>query len=221
MDPVTELVLQLTASPWVYAVLFTLVVVDGFFPPVPSESVVVALAAVGIASGAPQAWLVVLVAAAGAAVGDNIAYWIGRRIGIRFRWMRRPRVRRALARSGRALRHRAALVIVTARYIPVGRLAVNMTAGATRLPWRRFWPLTLLGGGSWAVYSTTVGVLAGQWAHTEPLLAAGVGICIAVGLGLAADRLTVLLRHGRRRRVLKARRLRATSGGATPQGVTQ
>lgn len=210
MDPITQLVMHLMASPWVYPAIFLLVVLDGFFPPVPSETVVVAAAAVGVAAGVPEPWLVVLVAAVGAAVGDNIAYALGRRLGVRLRWMRRPRVRRALARSGRALRHRAALVILTARYVPIGRLAVNMTAGATRLPWRRFWPLTVLGGVSWAVYSTLVGVVAGQWAHAQPLWAAAAGIAIAVTLGILVDQVTSRLHRAHRLRVLRERlRLRA------------
>ncbi|HEU0257638.1 MAG TPA: VTT domain-containing protein [Microbacteriaceae bacterium] len=227
MDPVTDLVMHLMASPWVYPVLFALVVIDGFFPPVPSESVVVAAAAVGIASGAPAPWLIVLVAALGAALGDNIAYWIGRRAGVRFRWMRRRRVRRMLARSGRALRHRTAVVILTARYIPVGRLAVNMTAGATRLSWRRFWPLTVLGGVSWSIYSTMVGLVAGTWAHNQPLVAAAVGIVIAVALGLATDQVTTRVRQARRRHALRrrlslrARRLPSLASAATPQGGAQ
>ncbi|MGV2904131.1 DedA family protein, partial [Microbacterium sp. AGC62] len=37
--------MQAIASPWLYLVLFTVTVIDGFFPPVPSETVLVAAAA--------------------------------------------------------------------------------------------------------------------------------------------------------------------------------
>ena len=63
--------------PWVIGALWGLCVIDGFFPPVPSESLVVALAAIGH----PSRWLIIPVAAAGAICGDNIAYWVGRQLG--------------------------------------------------------------------------------------------------------------------------------------------
>lgn len=188
MDVVTDLVLGAVASPWVYALLLALVVIDGFFPPVPSETSVVAVAAIGVATGTPNAWLVVLVATMGAAIGDNISYAVGRRVGPRrFAWMRRPRVSAAIEHAALGLQRRAATLILTARYVPVGRVAVNMTAGATRFPWVTFWPLTLIGGACWALYSVTVGLLAGHWARQQPLLAALIGIVIAVALGVALD----------------------------------
>ncbi|MCX7521771.1 VTT domain-containing protein [Microbacterium sp. STN6] len=201
MDPISELVMQTMSSPWVYPVLFALVVIDGFFPPVPSETVVVAAAAVGVSAGLPNPWLVVAIAAVGAAVGDNIAYSIGRAIGIdRFAWMRRPRIAAAVHRAGHGLERRAAVVILTARYIPIGRIAVNMTAGATGFAWRRFWPLTLLGGITWAGYSVLIGTAAGHWAHKQPLAAALVGIVVAVACGIIIDFASTRVRRHHERR---------------------
>ncbi|KQV07426.1 DedA family protein [Leifsonia sp. Root112D2] len=201
MDAITQLVMQAVASPWIYAIVFALVVIDGFFPPVPSETLVVAVAAIGVSAGAPNTWVIVLLAAIGAAIGDNIAFFIGRRIGVRrFAWMRRPRVVRAVDRAAQGLERRAATLILTARYIPVGRIAVNMTAGATGFRWRTFWPLTLAAGACWSVYSVLIGILAGQWAHSQPLLAALVGIVIAVTLGVSVD---LLLSARARRRVAR------------------
>lgn len=198
MDVVTNLVMEAVASPWIYAIVFALVIIDGFFPPVPSETVIVAVAAVGVSAGAPNTWLIVLVAAVGAAIGDNIAFLIGRTIGVqRFAWMRRPRVVRAIDRAARGLERRAATLILTARYIPVGRIAVNMTAGATGFRWRAFWPLTLAAGACWSVYSVLIGILAGHWAHNQPLVAALVGIVIAVTLGICVD--LVMSARARRR----------------------
>lgn len=192
MQWITDAVMSVTASPWLYLIVLALVIIDGFFPPVPSESVVVMVSAIGIASGTPNAWLIGVVAAVGAAVGDNIAYAIGRKLGTdRFGWLRRPRVQAAIARAGRGLSRSPAALILTARYVPIGRIAVNMTAGATRLKWQTFWPLTLVAGAMWAAYSVLIGVFAGRWLHAHPLLAALVGIAIAIALGVVIDRVTV------------------------------
>lgn len=198
MDLLTDFLLATVSSPFVYLVVFAIVVIDGFFPPVPSESIVVVAAAVGVSTGAPNPVVIVVLAAIGAAVGDNIAYWLGRTVGTtRFRWMRHARAVSALDWAGRGLSRSAASMLLVARYIPVGRIAVNMTAGATGFPHRRFWPLTVLAGTCWAVYSVLIGVLAGHWVKEQPLLGAAIGVVIALGLGLVIDRVTTAIARRR------------------------
>jgi membrane protein DedA with SNARE-associated domain len=84
--------------------MFVLAVLDGFFPPVPSEVAAVGLAALAAAGGTPNLGLVLLAATSGAYVGDLIAYAIGRRIDVhRVPFLRRGRGRRALAWAERSL----------------------------------------------------------------------------------------------------------------------
>lgn len=197
MDVINELILQTVASPWLYAVLFAVTVIDGFFPPVPSETVLVAAAAVLASAGDIWALLPLgLVAAIGAAVGDNIAFGLGRRVGTtRWSWMRRPRVVATFAHAERALSQRSAALILGARYIPVGRVAVNMSAGALRFSWRRFVPLSLVAGTSWSALSLTIGLLAGSWVQEQPLVSATVGVVIALALGIVIDRVAASRRR--------------------------
>lgn len=197
VDVINELILQAAASPWLLLVLFAVAVIDGFFPPVPSETVLVAAAAVAASTGALHTVLpMVLVAAAGAMIGDNIAYAIGRGVGTtRFRWMRRPRVAAAFARAQHALDRRGAALILGARYIPVGRVAVNMSAGALGYPRRRFVPLSAVGAVSWAAYSAIIGFLAGRWLEDQPLLGAVLGVAFALALGLVIDRVAAVRRR--------------------------
>lgn len=197
MDAVTDLILQAVASPWLLPVMFAAAVIDGFFPPMPSETVLVAAAAVAAATAdVPALVALCLVAALGAVIGDNIAYAIGRRVGTsRYGWMRRPRVAAAFARARAALATRGAPLILGARYIPVGRVAVNMSAGALGYPWRRFAPLSIVGGISWALYSVVIGTLAGQWLGDQPVLSAVIGVALALGVGVIIDRITALRRR--------------------------
>lgn len=184
----TTLVTDLAASPWVYVVVLAVCVIDGFFPPVPSETVVVGAATISVATGQPHLLALIGVAAAGAILGDNIAYQLGRALGItRFRWMRTSRVSAAVRWARRGLDRRGALLIFTARYIPVGRIAVNMTAGATRYPLRRFLPLSIAAGVAWAAYSAIFGIVAGQWLHDQPLLAIVLAIATAALVGAVVD----------------------------------
>ena len=196
VDILNDLILQASASPWLYAVLFAVTVIDGFFPPVPSETVLVAAAAVAASTGDGNILLLGAVAALGAAIGDNIAFLIGRRLGTtRFAWMRRPRVAAAFAYAQRALDRRSATLILGARYIPIGRVAVNMSAGALGFPWRRFLPLSLIAGVSWSVFSLAIGLLAGAWLHDQPVLSAAIGVVVALIVGVVIDRIAALRRR--------------------------
>jgi membrane-associated protein len=198
MELLSDLLLTAVTSPWVYLVVFAVVVIDGFFPPVPSESVVVVAAALGVSTGSPHPVLVVLIAAVGAATGDNVAYLLGRQIGTRrFRWMRRPGARAAMDRAARALARRPASLLLVARYIPVGRVAVNMTAGATGFAYRRFLPLSVVAGICWAGYSVSIGVLAGAWVKDQPVLGAAMGVGVALLLGVVMDRVSAAVARRR------------------------
>lgn len=178
----------LAASPWVFAVLVLFVVVDAFFPPVPSETLVIAVAAYAVSTGGPPLWAIVVAAAVGAVLGDSIAYLLGRHLHIR-RWrvMRARRLQVAFDWAEQALAARPARFIVSARYVPVGRVAVNMTAGSIKMPAPRFLGLATLGGVTWAGYSTLIGVGSGVWLGDSPLLAMAVGVVGGIGLGYVVD----------------------------------
>ena len=213
MDVVNELILQAVASPWLPLVMLIVAIVDGFFPPVPSETVLVAAAAVAVSSGGPDLILLCAAAALGAMIGDNLAFAIGRRVGTsRWRWMRRPRVAAAFTWAVSTLERRAAALIIGARYIPVGRVAVNMAAGALGYPWRRFLPLSAIAATSWTIYSTGLGVLAGHWMADQPFLSALVGIVLALAIGLVIDRVAALRR---------ARRARATAAASAAESAPE
>ena len=193
VDLFTDLVLQAVASPWLYLAMLAVAVVDGFFPPVPSETVLVAAAAVAASTGEPDLVLLGVAAATGAAIGDNIAFAMGRRTGTaRFAWMRRPRVVGAFAWAASALERRGAGLVLGARFIPVGRVAVNLSAGALGYPWRRFALLAVGAGLCWSAYSIAIGLIAGAWLKDRPLLSAGLGVVLAVAIGLVVDRVVAL-----------------------------
>lgn len=197
-DSLNAALISAAAEPWVLVAVFAFITIDGFFPPVPSESLVVALAALAVSTGSPDLWLLLLVSTLGAALGDNIAFWLGRRIGIDQRaWAARPRVARLIQTARRTLQRRPAALIVSARYVPIGRVAVNMTAGATAFPWRRFLPLSLIGAATWAAYSVLIGAFAGAWVRHSPLLATVVAIVVAVLFGVAIDHLSRRIRRAR------------------------
>jgi membrane-associated protein len=188
MQAINDFILAAAGQPWVLVLVLACCVIDGFFPPVPSESVVVGLAAVAATADVPNPLLLALVAAAGAFSGDNIAYLLGRRVGTRrWSWMRGPRMQSAFRWAGRELRRRPASLILVARFVPIGRVAVNLTAGVTHYPHLRFVGLTILSASLWAAYSVAIGLFFGQWFEDNHVLGAAIAIVCAVALGIVVD----------------------------------
>lgn len=189
IDAVNSFIEANAATPWALVVLFVLTVVDSTLPPLPSESVLIALAAFGASTGSPVLIVLAAVAALGAWSGDNLAYTLARHSPLRrLRDTRRPRLRSAFGFAAGELDRRGGLFILVGRYIPVGRVAVNLTAGASQFPRRRFLGLTALAGITWAVYSVGIGALAGAWLEDNPLLGAAAGVFVAVLIGAVIDR---------------------------------
>ncbi len=188
-------------SVWLLPALFLLVVGDAFLVVLPSETVVVALAALWAATGSPAIGAVVAVAAAGAIVGDSLCFAIGRRVGVaRWRWQRRGRMVRMVERARATIRERPAALIFTARYIPFARIAVNLTAGASGLSYRRFLPLSAAAGTAWALYNCAIGAFFGTVLGAHPILAVAISIVVAITLGVLVDSLIARLTSIRRRR---------------------
>lgn len=181
-----------------YPLLFLAVMAESSGVPIPGETALIT-AAVLASQGKLQIELVIPIAAAGAIVGDNIGYQIGRRGG---RWL--------LERPGRL--HRQRLQVLTTgepfferhgpkavffgRFLLGLRVWASWLAGATKMRWRSFLLWNALGGICWA---TGIGLLAYFLGHAagnaiETFGIYGLGaVLIAAGGALFAHR-----RHQRR-----------------------
>lgn len=185
---ITDMVTAAIGSPWIYLLVFAIALADAFLIVVPSETVVVALGAVALSTAQPSALLLIGVAALGALLGDSLTYWISRRVDItRFRWARGPRTASALDAAFTALHRRAVSVLLTARFIPFGRIVVNIAAGASRFPYPRFLLLTVILSTAWAAFNVLIGALFGQLFGGNTLLAVITSVVAAVLLGLLID----------------------------------
>ncbi|MBB5643448.1 DedA family protein [Cryobacterium roopkundense] len=201
----TEIILAVAGSPWAYVALAALLLIDGFFPFVPGETFVGALSALAATGSGPSVAYVLGVAIMATVIGDAIAFVLGRRMGLsRWAWMRRPRIARAFAWAARGLRQRPAAFFLTAKFVPVGRVAVTMTAGATGFPVARYIPLSIAASSFYTVYHVAVGYAAGSWLSAHPLLAIVVSIGSVLLVGFSIDTVMTALSRRRRRRMLMA-----------------
>jgi membrane-associated protein len=213
---INEAILHAAGQWWIYPTLLIFCFIDGFVPILPSETLIVALGALSVTSGQPNMWLVMMAGALGAVAGDNLAYMLGRKIGVeRFRWMRKPKVHKAFHWARYELDKRGAMLIFTARYIPVGRVAVNWIAGSTGYPQRRFIVLDFCAAITWAAYSAGIGIMAGAWVHEHPLLGVGIAIAFAIVLGIVIDHALTWLHRWRDTRSAAAAAERASDAEAS------
>ncbi|NYD52877.1 membrane protein DedA with SNARE-associated domain [Actinomadura luteofluorescens] len=197
MDGLMGVVDTAVTSPWFYLALFAVAFLDGFFPVVPSESMVIT-AGVYAASGRPELVPVVSLAAAGAFLGDHVSYLVGRRAGGRLVRGARPGTRRhaAFGWARRTMDERGGLILVVARYVPGGRTAVTLTMGAVGYRLRSFSLFAAVAAVSWALYGALLGYVGGVAFEDDPLKGVAVGLGLALGVTGAVE----AVRFARRRR---------------------
>ena len=183
---------------WTYPVVFLVSMIDAFFPLVPSESVVIT-AGVIAGTGDLSLPLVIVFAAAGAIVGDNISYGLGSWLGEHTvkRLFRSDKARHGFEWAERQLEQRGFYLIIVARFIPGGRTAVTFASGYTHgMTWRRFIVADVVAGVVWATYAASLGYFGGKQFEEEPWK--GLLLAFVAAIGLAATVEIVRWLHGRR-----------------------
>jgi membrane protein DedA with SNARE-associated domain len=139
-------------------ILFVLVAVESAGVPLPGETALVSAAV--LAHGHFSIVWVIVVAAAGAIVGDNIGYWLGRVGGRRLldRWaFTRRYAERVLPGGERFFKRHGGKTVFFGRFIAVLRVTAAWLAGISRMHWWQFAAWNAAGGIVWA---TGVGLLA-------------------------------------------------------------
>jgi membrane protein DedA with SNARE-associated domain len=157
-----------------YWAVFFGVMLENAGVPLPGETILL-IAGYFASIGKFHLGLVMLIAATGAVVGDNIGFAIGHHYG-----------RDVLLRVGRFFfltpkrfahmenyfeRHGNKTILV-ARFITGLRVFAALLAGASKMPWRVFIVFNVAGAVLWSVVITTLGYLFGQ---SLPLLIKWVG----------------------------------------------
>jgi membrane protein DedA with SNARE-associated domain len=180
-----------------YPLLFAVVMSESSGVPVPGETALIT-GAVLASQGKLEIALVIGLAAAGAIVGDNIGYLIGRKGG---RWI--------LERPGAFRRQRESVLIVGepfferhgpkavffGRFVLGLRVWASWLAGATRMHWRSFVVWNALGGITWAC---AIGLIAYFLGHSASNAIEAFGLYGLAAVAFAI--ITTLLAHRRHKR---------------------
>jgi membrane-associated protein len=181
-----------------YPVVFLLLAIETIGIPVPGETALVT-AAIVASRGRLSIEVVIAVASAGAIVGDNIGFALGRKLG-----------RRVLLAPGPLLRHRRRLIAVgepfferhgpkavfLGRWVSGLRITSAWLAGANRMSWPTFLLYNALGGVAW---SASVGLLAYWLGHRAEKVLSTLGIGAAATVVIVLLRVWFVLRRRRKR----------------------
>lgn len=196
IDSVFNWLQDYSSSPWFYLVIFSIAILDSVIPIVPSETMVIIG---GVSAGLHElGWpFVIIAAASGAFIGDNVSYYIGHFFSDRLqaRYQRTEKGRKRLTWAHQQIRERGGELLVTARFIPGGRTLVTLSCGITDQ--ERRWFMSWAGTAAivWASYATLLGFIGGrsfQDNHTKAFL-------VAFAIAISATIILELIRHFRKR----------------------
>lgn len=197
ISDLTDWLSDVSANWWFLAIILVIAFLDSIIPVVPSETCVI-IGGVAAAQGEHPIWAVIACGAAGAFLGDNAAYLLGRRSSGWFqrRAERNPGFAKRLAWASEQIRERGGLLLITARFIPGGRTALTLSSGITRQ--RPLWFASWIAVAAvvWATYASLLGYLGGkafQDNHTAAFVVAFAG---ALSITLVIE----IVRHRRNKR---------------------
>ncbi|MDA8060881.1 MAG: DedA family protein [Actinomycetota bacterium] len=192
-----------------YGAIFVLVAAESLGVPLPGETILIAAGVAAGSSHALSVWVIFVVAAAAAVLGDNVGFLIGAKGGYRLlrRYGRYIRVRDSEVKVGRLVfdRH-GGKVVFFGRFVSVLRTYAAFLAGTLKMRWRRFLAFNAAGGILWAALYSFASYEAGsaidRLSHTTSI-AFGVAAVVVVVAAI------VLVRR-------KARQLEAAAEAAYP-----
>ena len=187
-----------------YLIVFLGVGIESLGVPVPGETALI-VGAVLAAQGHLNPAGVAVVGLAGAVLGDNTGYYVGRRWGhrlIRARGIRRVYDPRRVAVAERFFQRHGWTAVFFGRFIAILRIFAGPLAGLHRMPWPHFMAANAAGGVVWVAAVVTAGLLVGgNLDHLIQLVSragyVGLAGVVVAGAGL------VVFHQVRRRRELR------------------
>ncbi len=146
--------LQALVAQFGYAAIFVVIALESAGLPLPGEATLVSAAIYASTTQALSVPGVIAAAAAGAVVGDNLGFWIGRRfgIGLLLTYGGRIGLNASRLKIGRYLFDRyGAFIVVIGRFTALLRASAALLAGANHYSWPRFLLANGFGGVAWAI----------------------------------------------------------------------
>jgi len=186
-------------STYGYWAVLIFVAIESTGIPFPGETMLLAAAIYAGTTHHLALPIVIAAAAAGAILGDNLGFWVGREGGYRLlrRYGKYIRLDERKLKLGQYLfKKHGAKVVFFGRFVAVLRAWAAFLAGTNRMPWGRFLIFNAAGGLLWAILYGIGGYLLGNNVHR---LTGPVGIAFVVVAALLIIAGFVYLRRNEKR----------------------
>lgn len=152
----------------VYVVLFLVIFIETgliIMPFLPGDSLLFT-AGIFAASGQLNLFYLLALLSVAAILGDNVNYWVGRRVGLRvFNWKIKGRqlVKESYLQQTEAFfEKRGVFAIIMARFVPIVRTFTPFAAGVGKMNYRKFLTFDIIGGLLWICSMTIAGYFLGN-----------------------------------------------------------
>ena len=150
--------------------LFVAVMIESFGLPIPGETSLIAFAVLASEGHYDIRWVIVT-AAAGAIVGDNLGYWLigrlgGRELFAHWAWLDRYS-QRILPRGAALMERHGGKIVFFGRFVSILRYTVAWMAGLSKMSWLKFLFWNAAGGIAWATAVALIAYYLGHAVITE------------------------------------------------------
>ncbi len=194
-----------------YGLVGIVIMLESMGLPLPGESLMIGSAIYCATTGRLDIWLLLLVATAGAVIGDNLGYVIGRTLGARVlvRYGTHIGLTERRMTLGRYLFNRyGGYVVFLGRFVVLLRTLAAALAGASHMEWSRFLLFNALGGASWCLlYGGGAYVLGNAAKH----LTGPIGISLGVLTVIAVVAIFLFIKRNEKRLTAEAERATGVS----------
>jgi membrane protein DedA with SNARE-associated domain len=163
--------------------------------PLPGETALIAAAVYAATSHELNVMGVIAAASAGAIIGDNIGYEIGRLVGFPLLVRYGPRIgldERRIKLGQYLFRHYGGAIVFFGRFVAMLRALAALLAGINRMPWPRFFFFNAAGGVAW---SSIVGIGAYALGFSVHRISGPLGIGVLILALIAVAAAAVFLRR--------------------------
>ena len=144
--------------------------IESFGLPIPGETSLIAFAVLASEGHYDIRWVIVT-AAAGAIVGDNLGYWLigrlgGRELFAHWAWLDRYS-QRILPRGEALMERHGGKIVFFGRFVSILRYTVAWIAGLSKMGWSKFLFWNAAGGIAWATAVALIAYYLGHAVITE------------------------------------------------------
>ncbi|WP_395665931.1 DedA family protein [Methylocella sp.] len=170
-----------------YWAVFLIVLLESAGVPLPGETVLLLAAGYAGATGELDVVWIVAAAAAGAILGDNVGYWVGRKFGAGLlqrygKFIHLPPDRLLLGQY--LFEKHGGKIVFFGRFVAFLRVLAALLAGVNQYAWGRFLFFNATGGLVWATIMGTGAYLFGDAMHrvSGPLGLIALGVVVAAAV---------------------------------------